>query len=56
MGETISLDDYTTLPGKSGARRLHYAAGEVRSYTHYFPMHRKLELELELEKRTSWFR
>ena len=28
MGETIPLDDYTTLPGKSGA-------------TLYFPMHRR---------------
>ena len=24
------------------ARRLHYAAGEVRSYTLYFPMHHRL--------------
>ena len=23
-------------------RRLHYAAGEVRSYTFYFPLHRRL--------------
>ena len=39
-----------TNPIKHGrnyfVRRLHYAAGEVRSYTLYFPMHRRLKTKL----------
>ena len=35
-------------------RRLHYAAGEVRSYTLYFPMHRnQLVPQGELQHRRS---
>ena len=49
-----------TNPIKHGrnyfVRRLHYAAGEVRSYTLYFHMHRKVSLILIVLYRSPWAR